>query len=166
MKKLASRSAQYPLYAEFAFGHNDWVVDSADGSKKTFGSTVANSVDPTEQGLNAGTAVVFDCIPMPVGAVITGGEVIFEQAFAGIGAAATLSIGIAGTPAALISALDLDAAATGSRAAFALTSTLLCNNGQNIRITTAGLEATATAGKARIRVQYTIDGRSSEVQVS
>lgn len=166
MKLNASRTAQWPLMAEFVFTHNGWVIDSVDQVKKTFGSTVANSTDPLEPGLTAGTGVVFDCIPMPVGAVITGGEVIVETAFVGIGAGATLNLGIAGSTSALVSALDLDAAAAGARTALTLTAPLLCNAGQNVRLTTAGLTATATAGKARVRVQYTIDGRTSEVQAN
>ena len=166
MKTLASRSAQWPLAAEFVLTHNGWVIDSVDQVKKTFGSTVPNSVDPSEPGLTAGTAVVFDCIPMPVGAVITGGEVIVETAFAGIGAGATLSLGIAGSTTALVNAMDLDAAAAGSRTALTLTAPLLAAAGQNLRLTTAGVTATATAGKARIRVQYTVDNRSNEVQIA
>lgn len=166
MKLNASRTAQWPLMAEFVFTHNGWVIDSVDQVKKTFGSTVANSTDPLEPGLTAGTGVVFDCIPMPVGAVIVGGEVIVETAFVGIGAGATLNLGIAGSTSALVSALDLDAATAGARTALTLTAPLLCNAGQNVRLTTAGLTATATAGKVRVRVQYTIDGRTSEVQVN
>jgi hypothetical protein len=166
MKKLASRTAQYPLIAEFVFNHNEWVVDSASGAKVTFGSTVPNATDPSEASLTAGTGVVFDCIPMPVGAVIVGGEVVVENAFVGIGVGATLNLGIAGSTSALVSALDLDAAAAGARTALTMTAPLLCNSGQNIRLTTAGLTATATAGKVRVRVQYTIDGRSNEVQIT
>jgi hypothetical protein len=166
MKLLATRTVQWPLYAEFVFNYNNWVVDSVDGGKKTFGSTVANSTDPTESGLTAATGLVFDCIPMPIGAVITGGEVIVETAYAGIGAAATLSLGISGNTTALVNAMDLDAAAAGSRTALTLTAPMLANGGQNLRLTTAGLTATATAGKVRIRVQYTIDSRSNEVVIA
>ena len=166
MKKLASRSAQWPLFAEFTFSYNEWVQDSVSLVKTTFGSTAANSVDPLEVGLTAGTGVVFDCIPLPVGAVVVGGEVIVETAFVGIGAGATLNLGIAGATSAYVSALDLDAAAAGSRTPLLLTAPLTSNAGQNVRLTTAGLTATATAGKVRVRVQYTIDGRTSEVQVS
>lgn len=166
MKKLAARTAQWPLAAEFAFNFNDWVVDSVDGAKKTFGCTVANSVDPSEPGLNAGTGLVFDCIPMPPGAVITGGEVIVETAYAGIGAGATLSLGIAGSTTALVNAMDLDAAASGARTALTLTAPMLANAGQNLRLTLAGLTATATAGKVRVRVQYTVDGRANESQIA
>ena len=163
MKKLASRTAQWPLVAEFAFDFNDWVVDSVSGVKKTFGSTVALSKDPTEAGLTAGTGVVFDCIALPPGSVIVGGELIVETAFVGIGAGATLDLGIAGATSGLISAFDLDAAAANARSALLLTTALQANGGANLRLTTAGLTATATAGKARIRVMYTIDGRSNEV---
>lgn len=166
MKKLASRTSQYPLYADFSFSFNEWAVDSVDGTKKTFGSAAANSVDPTEPALNAGTGIVFDCIPMPVGAVITGGEVIVEQAFVGIGAGATLNLGIAGDTACYLAAFDLDAAVANARTPLLLTKALASQNGQNIRLTTAGLTATATAGKVRVRVQYTIDGRTSEIVIA
>lgn len=159
---IANRVAQRALTQEFVFTFRDWVVDSVDGAKKTFGSTAANSVDPAEPGLTAGTGVVFDCLPMPAGAVISGGSVIVETAFVGIGIGATLNLGIAGNTAALVSALDLDAAAAGSRTALLLTTPLVSNAGQNLRLTTAGLTATATAGKVRVRVEYTIDGRADE----
>lgn len=166
MKKQASRSAQYPLFAEFVLGYNEWVQDAVSLVKTTFGSSVANSTDPTEAGLVAGTGVVFDAIPLPVGAVIVGGEVIVEQAFVGVGAAAVLNLGVAGDTAAYLSAFDLDAAVVNARTPLLLTKALASNGGQNLRLTTSGLTATATAGKLRIRVQYTIDGRTSEVQVS
>ena len=163
MKTTATRSAQWPLHAEFVWNWNDWVVDSVSGAKVTFGSIVANTADPSEPNLTAGTAVVFDAINMPRGAVITGGELIVETAYVGIGAGATLNVGIAGNTAALLSAYDIDAAAANARTALLLTSPLLCNAGANIRITLAGMTATATAGKVRLRVMYTIDGRGNEV---
>ena len=166
MKKLASRTAQGPLFADFTFSFNDWVVDAVDGTKKTFGSTVVNSIDPLESGLNAGTAVVFDCIPLPVGAVVTGGELIVETAFVGIGVGATLVLGIAGNTACYLASYDLDAAVANARTPLLLTAALASNGGANVRMTTAGVTATATAGKVRVRVQYTIDGRVSENQIS
>lgn len=162
-KLLATRTVQYPLFAEFVFNYNDWATDSVDAVKKTFGSTTAVA-DPAGAvtGLQAGTGIVFDAIPMPVGAVITGGEVIVETAYVGIGAGATLSLGISGATTALVNALDLDAAAAGSRTAATLTAPLLCNDGTNVRLTLAGMAATATAGKVRVRVQYTIDHKVAE----
>jgi hypothetical protein len=164
MKLLASRTAQYPLIAEFTFNWNNWVVDSADGAKKTLGSTVALSTDPNEALLTGAAAatIVFDAIPLPPGAVITGGELIVETAYAG-STAATVSLGIAGTTTALLNAVDLK---TAARTALTITSPLLANSGQNLRATIAYTVANATAGKARLRVSYTIDGRASEVQTS
>ena len=50
------------------------------------------------------------------------------------------------------------------RTALALTAPLVANGGQNLRVTVAGMTAGgATAGKVRIRVMYTIDGRAEEV---
>ena len=161
MKKLASRTAQTPLFAEFAFSFNEWAVDSVDGTKKTFGGPVATSTDPSEPALQAGTGIVMDVIPMPPGAVITGGEVIVETAYAG-STAATLSLGIAGSTTALVNATSIMAAA-GTRVALTMTAPLLANAGQNLRATIAYTVANATAGKVRVRVMYTIDGRGNEV---
>lgn len=166
-KLLATRTVQRKLAAEFIFNYNDWATDSVDQVKKTFGST-AVLADPSSvvPGLTAGTGIVLDAIPMPIGAVICGGEVIVETAYVGIGAGATLSLGIAGSATALVSALDIDAAVAGSRTALTLTAPLLANGGQNLRLTTAGLTATATAGKVRVRVEYTIDGKSDETVIA
>lgn len=163
MAKLqASRGAQYPLAEEFVLTHQNWVVDSVDGAKKTFGSTVAASTDPAENLLTGPVAntVTFDGLLIPRGAVITGGEVIVEQAYVGP-TAATLSVGIAGSLTALANAVDLK---TASRTALTMSNVtqLLCNDGANIRLTMAYTVANATAGKARVRVLFTIDGRVHE----
>ena len=124
MKLLANRTAQRILAQEFVFTHNGWVVDSADGTKKTMGSTVAASTDPAEPALTGPVAntVTFDCLPMPVGAVIVGGELIVETAFVGP-TAHTLSLGIAGTLTALLNAVSL--LATGRTALNGLTASAL-----------------------------------------
>lgn len=167
MKKLASRSAQYPLIAEFAFDFNDWVIDSVDLTKKTLGSTVAAAKDPAEVGLLGPVAntIVFDCIPLPVGAVVIGGELIVETAVTG-STAATILLGIAGNTATLLGSTSLMAAA-GTRTPLLLTAALQsAPAGANVRATIAYTVANATAGRARVRLMYTIDGRVSEVQVS
>lgn len=163
-KKLATRTAQWPLVAEFVFNYNEWVVDTVSGSKVTFGSTVANSTDPNESGLSGAAAntIVFDAIPMPPGAVITGGEMIVETAYAG-STAATCSVGISGSTTTLANAVDVK---TAARTALTLTSPLLCNAGQNVRLTVAYTVANATAGKVRVRVQYTTDGKATETQIA
>lgn len=161
MAKLqAARGAQYPLVEEFTFGFQNWVVDSTNGVKETFGATVAASTDPAEPMLTGPVAntVVFDAMNIPRGAVVFGGEVIVEQAYVGP-TAATLSVGIAGTPNALANAVDLK---TAGRTALTLTSPLVLNDGQNIRLTMAYTVANATAGKVRVRVLFTLDGRIHE----
>lgn len=165
MKKLASRTAQTPLVAEFTFDWNDWVVDSADGTKKTLGSTVALSKDPTEAALTGPVAntITFDCIPLPPGAVLCGGELIIETAYTG-STAATITLGIAGALTGILGSTSLMAAAN-TRTALLLTTALANNAGQNVRATIAYTVANATAGKARVRLMYTVDGRMSEVQV-
>lgn len=167
MKKLASRTAQTPLIAEFNFDFNDWVIDSVDLTKKTLGSTAALAKDPAEAGLTAPVAntITFDCIPLPVGAVLCGGEVIIETAYAG-STAATLSLGVAGATTSLVSATNLLAAAN-TRVELLLTTALQSNAaGKNLRATIAYTVANATAGKVRVRVMYTIDQRVCEVQIS
>lgn len=163
-KKLASRTAQGVMVQEFAFDWNDWVIDSVDGTKKTLGSTVALSKDPTETALTGPVAntIVFDALPLPVGAVIVGGELIVETAFVGP-TAATILVGIAGATASLLASTSLLAAAS-TRTALLLTSALQhVAAGANTRLTVAYTVANATAGRARVRVMYTIDGRSTEM---
>ena len=159
----ASRTAQYPLHQEFVFTHNGWVVDSADGTKKTLGSTVALSTDPTESALTgpAANTITFDCFPMPTGAVITGGSMIVETPYAGC-TAATITLGIPGTLTNILGSTSLMAAAN-TRTALLLTSALTCNAGQNVRATIAYTVANATAGKIRVRLEYTVDGRAVEM---
>jgi len=167
MKKLASRSAQYPLVQEFTFDFNDWVVDSVDGTKKTLGSTPALSKDPAESGLTGPVAntIVFDCIPLPVGAVLAGGELIVETTYAG-STAATILLGIAGSTSSILGSTSLMAAAN-TRTALLLTSALQhVAAGVNVRATIAYTVANATAGKIRVRLMYTIDARAQETQVS
>lgn len=164
MKKLATRTTQYLLVSEFVANFNEFVVDSVDGAKKTLGSTPAASTDPLESALNGPVAntIVFDAIPMPIGAVFIGGAVIVETAFAGP-TAATLSLGVAGNAAALASVVDLK---TVGRTALLLTAPLLSNGGQNLRLTLAYTVANATAGRVRLRVDYSIDGRSNEIVIA
>jgi hypothetical protein len=163
----ASRTAQYPLVASFDFSWNDWVVDSVDGTKKTLGSTPALSKDPTEPALNGPVAntITFDCIPLPAGAQIIGGELVIETAYAG-STAATITLGVAGALTGLLGSTSLMAAAN-TRTPLLLTTALQSNAaGANVRATIAYTVANATAGKARLRLQYVVDGRSQEVQVS
>jgi len=144
-KLFASRTAQFPLIAEFAFAFNDTAVDSVTGALKGFGTTFAENI-------------VFDAIPLPVGAVVVGGELIVETAGAGP-TAYTVSVGSAASATGLLAATSILSAGRT-----ALTGLGLAHNaGANVRITLASTVAAATAGKVRVRVMYTIDGRGTEV---
>lgn len=161
---LASRTAQMSLVAEFVWNFSDYVTDSVSQVKSTLGSTVALA-DPSTavSGLVGPVAntIVFDAIPMPIGAVIVGGEVLVETAVTG-STAYTVSVGIAGATTALASAVS---GLTATRTALTLSTTaqLVSNAGANLRATIAYTVANATAGKIRIRVEYTIDGKSDVV---
>lgn len=159
-KKVAARTAQWLLAQEFVMNWNDWAVDSVSGVKKTLCSTVATSTDPAEPNLTAGTNLVLDALAMPVGAHIVSGTVQVETVFNGTGTN-TLSVGIAGATTTFTTTTDLE---TAGITAFTMTTTipLACNAGQNIRLTFANGGADATAGKVRVRVLYTIDGKANE----
>lgn len=142
----ATRTAQYPLMAEFTFNFDDTAVDSVAGTTKTFGSTF-------------GQNLVLDAIPLPPNANVIGGELVVETAFAGP-TVATLSVGDSASATRYASTVDLKTAART-----ALTLTGFRGAGENIRLTMNVTVANATAGKATVRVLYTVQGRSQEVQV-
>lgn len=147
-KLAASRTAQYLLAAEFAFNYNDTATDSVSGALKTFGSAFAD-------------AIVFDAVPLPYGAVITGGELIVETA--GVGPTAyNITIGSASDADDILASTSLLAA---GRTAFTGLG-LGHNAGDNVRIAITATVANATAGRFRVRLQYTIDNRSCEVQIT
>jgi len=159
-RKQSSRTAQRVMETDFNFSFNEWVVDPTDSAKKTFGSTPALSTDPTEIGLSGPVAntVTFDCVNMPLGAVIVGGSLIVETA--GVGPTAyTASLGVAGNLTSVLAATSLLAV---GRTPMPLTLPLVSNGGQNLRLTVAYTVANATAGRFRVRIHYTIDGRAEE----
>lgn len=142
-----SRTSQNVQAAEFVFNFNDTMVD-VNGATKTFGSVF-------------GDAGTFEVIPLPVGAVITGGEVIVETA--GVGPTAyTVSVGNSSSATAYLAATSLLSAGRTALTGLGLGS----NDGKNVRIAIASTVANATAGKVRVRVQFTIDGRANEVSAA
>ena len=144
--KQATRGAQPVMSAEFDFSFNDTMKDVA-GVTKTFGAAFAD-------------AGVFDAINLPLGAVVVGGELIVEAA--GVGPTAyTVAVGHSGSAAAFLAATDLKAVA-GTRVALTGLG-LQANDGKNVRVTIASTVANASAGKFRLRVNYTTDGRITEV---
>jgi len=143
----ASRTAQWPLLQEFTFNFDDTAVDSVAGTTKTFGSTF-------------GQSLVFEAMPLPPNAVVIGGEVVVETAYAG-STAATLSVGDSGSATRYANAVDLKTAART-----ALTLTGFRGAGENLRLAVNTTVANAAAGKATVRVLYVIQNRTNEVQVA
>jgi len=143
----ASRTAQYPLMAEFTFNFDDTAVDTVAGTSKTFGSTF-------------GQSLVFDAIPLPPNANVIGGEIVVETAYA-TSTAATISVGDSASATRYANAVDLKTAART-----ALTLTGFRGAGENIRLAVNATVANATAGKATVRVLYTVQGRSNETQIA
>ncbi len=146
-----SRSAQYQLVAEFVFNFNDTAVDSVALTTKTFGS-------------NFNDNIVLDCIPLPIGAVLIGGDLLIETA--GVGPTAyTASLGVSGNASNLLAASSL-LAAVDTRYPLVLAESSPLVAGEFVRLTIASTVANATAGKFHIRVMYTITGRGNEVVAS
>jgi hypothetical protein len=140
-KLIATRTAQYPLLAEFTFNFDDTMVD-VNGATKSFGSTFTD-------------AIVCQAINLPEGSVIVGGEVVVETA--GVGPTAyTVSLGDSSSATRYASAVDLK---TAARTALTLTG---YRTSENLRLTIASTVANATAGKATVRVQYSIPNRANE----
>lgn len=141
----ATRNAQWPLMAEFTFNFDDTMVDVNGVTKdfKTFGG------NPVVEAIN-----------LPANANVIGGELIVETAYAST-TVATVSIGDSASATRYGSAINLMSAART-----ALTLTGYRGAGENLRLTFNLTVANATAGKATVRVLYTIQGRSNEVQTN
>lgn len=144
-RKIPSRTAQYPLSADFTFNFDDTMMDK-DGNIKDF-KTV-------------GTSIVADVIPLPPGATVISGHVVTGTAVDG-STAYNISIGDSGSATRYLGATDKMAAGLT-----ALVPTGFVGAGENLRLTVAPTAAAATAGKVTIRVTYVIAGRTSEVQIS
>lgn len=143
MAKLTqSRAAQTVLVQEYVFSFGDTVVDTAGASKNFY----AFGGDPQ-----------FDMFRMPVGAVVLGGDVIVETAYVGP-TAATLSVGDSGSATKYANAVNLLA-----NARTALTIPAGVTSGLDVVGKLTLTVADATAGKVRVRIEYTIEGRGNEV---
>ena len=144
--KQATRGAQPVMSAEFDFSFNDTMKD-VNGVTKTFGSVYTD-------------AGVFEVINLPLGAVVIGGDLIVEEQ--GVGPTAyTAAVGTSGSASAFLAATTLLSAA-GTRVALTGLG-LAATDGKNVRVTIAATVANATAGKFRLRLEYVIDGRITEV---
>lgn len=145
----AVRGAQYSLVKEFIFNFGDTAIDSVALASKSFGS-------------NFNDALIFDGISLPVGAVFFGGSVIVETAYVGP-TTSTIKLGVAGNDAIYLAPTSL---LTAGRTPILLTTPLGSNGGADLRLTLAHTVANATAGRVRIRIDYTIDFRVNEVSAT
>lgn len=146
MAKLRkNRTLQYPLVAEFTFNVTDSLV-ATDGVERVFKA--------------AGAAQIFDVIGLPPLATVIGGEVVVETA-SNDSSTATVKVGDSASDARYLGATSIKTAART-----ALVPTGFRGNGEDIRITLANAGGDATAGTVTVRVLYTIQNRSNEVQVA
>lgn len=139
-----TRGAQWPLVAEFTLNFNDTMLDST-GASKDFGLTNT-------------AATAFDVINLPYGAVVIGGDVVTETAFDTASYAVT--VGDATTANRYLASTDVKAAGRT-----ALVPTGYVSDGGAVRVTITNADA-CTAGKATVRVMYTIRNRTNEVQAN
>jgi orotate phosphoribosyltransferase len=138
-----TRTAQWPLVAEFTFNFDDTMTSTA-GASKDFGKTTVAETNS------------FDIINLPYGAVVIGGEVATETAFDTAGLDITVGDSASGTR--YLASTDVKGAGR-----VALVPTGYVSDGGSVRISVQ-CDDVCTAGKATVRVMYTIRNRSNEVQ--
>jgi hypothetical protein len=138
-----TRSAQYPLTAEFTFNLTDTFV-MTDATSKAF--TVA--------------APVADVICLPPNAVVVGGDMTVET-IANDSGTATIAVGDSASATRYLGATTIKTAART-----ALVPTGFRGAGEDIRITLANQNGDGTAGKVTVRVSYILTGRANEVQTT
>ena len=143
---IPSRTAQFPLVAEFTFNFDDTMVDES-GDTLDFGL------------LNVANATTFMVIPLPPGAVVTGGSVdcliVFDSATFAI------TVGDATSAARYLTAADISDVGTDALVPTGYRHT----TGENIEIVCT-IADVCTTGRATVRVEYVIEDRSCEVQIA
>ena len=135
-----TRTAQWPLMAEFTWNWDDTMTNQA-GTLDEFKTAAAH---------------VFEPIPLPINAVVVGGDLTVETTFATVSTYAII-VGDSGSTNRYLGTSDYKAAGRT-----ALVPTGYVGTGENIRMTITPTGSTATAGKATLRVLYTIRSRSNE----
>lgn len=138
----SARTAQYPQVAEFKFTMADNMLN----------------VNGVLTPFNAASGI-FEPIPLPIGAVVIGGDVTVETASDDTGTA-TIAIGDSINNARYLAATSIKAAA---RTALALTG--YRGNGENLRMTLANAGANAANGVVSVRLEYIISGRAQETVI-
>lgn len=143
-KLIPSRTAQWPLVADFSFKFDDTVTTIA-GAVVDFGKTNV-------------AAAAFMAIPLPPFATVIGGELVTDTAFD----AATFNVTVGDTAVANRYLASTDKKGVGRTA---LTLTGYTGVGENIIVGFQAADA-CTAGKMTLRVQYVIANRMSETQIA
>ena len=145
MELIASRTAQYPMVAEFTFNFDDTMVPAAGGAAVDFGAS----------NLAATTVMI---IPLPPGATVIGGSVDTAVAFDAV--TFNVTVGDGDSAARYLGTTDVKGVGT-----VALVPTGYKGTGQNVELTFTAGDA-CTTGTATVRVEYVVGGRSNEVQVA
>ncbi len=143
-KLIASRTAQYPLVAEFTFNFDDTMVNTS-GATVDFGKTNT-------------AATTVEVIPLPPGAVVTGGSVDTLTAFD----AATFNVTVGDADSADRYLASVDRKGVGRSA---LVPTGHRGTGKNIRLVFTAADV-CTTGKMTVRVEYVVADRMNEVQIA
>lgn len=140
-----TRTTQAPKVAHFAFKHDDTMVPKSGGAAVDFGATNTS-------------ATTFVTIPLPVGAVVTGGYIARTEPFDA--ATYSITIGDADDDNRYLAAADLKAVGVTP-----LLTPGYVSMGQNIEVIINAADA-CTTGEAIIVVEYVVDGRADEVQIA
>jgi hypothetical protein len=155
-KLFATRGAQPLLLSEFVANYND-TMTSVSGVLSTFGSVYTD-------------ALTFDIINLPPTAIISHGEVIVDAAYTGT-TAATVSIGDSGSATRYLASTTIMSVTAGTKYPFTMNVATGTNSavsaiggytGTNIRLTMTHTVANATAGKFRVRVYWSLEGKINE----
>lgn len=144
---IKTRTAQYPLVAEFTFNFDDLMVPLSGGTAIAGSSNV-------DFGVTNIAATSFGVINLPVDAVVIGGELAVETAFDT--AAYAVIVGDATTTNRYLATADRKAVART-----ALVPTGYVSDGGVITIGITNTDV-CTTGKATLRVMYTIRDRGNE----
>jgi hypothetical protein len=138
-----SRAVQYLLTQEFVF---NLAADSC------------LDITPALKAFKAAGGGAWDVIGLPA-CVLVGGEVVVETASNDTNATHTIAVGDSALATRYLAATSIKAAARTP-----LVPTGYRGTGEDLRITLAGGNGDATAGKVTVRAQYLIPGRALEVQ--
>jgi hypothetical protein len=143
-----TRTAQWPLVAEFTFNFNDTMIPVS-------GGTAIAGTTAVDFGATNIAATVFDLINLPPNAVIVGGDWVTETAFD----TATYTIVIGDSTTADRYLASADKKGLGRTA---LTLTGYVSDGGTVRLGVTNADV-CTTGKATLRIMYTIRNRANEV---